>query len=206
MMHRRYLRVDVSHRTRGTKLTAVIFLTAFFTVTVAAACAQPVAPSAQPVVSPVVATATTQATMTASPTVPVIATPENPLRTVPITPTANTIGTSPVPTPQPVSAQPLTPTQVNAAPERYLGREITVAGTLQAEGQMPTPRFFLVGDDGARLAVDPWLPIEVMQSPRGGPGPDSMATVTGRRLLVHGTLEQRDTGLALVVSEATEKP
>ena len=100
----------------------------------------------------------------------------------------------------------LTPAQVNAAPDRYLGQEITVVGTLEAEGQMPIMRFFLAGDDGVRLEVDPWLPTEVVLSPTDRPAPPSMSSVTGLRLRLRGTLTERDTGLIFMVNEATEEP
>jgi hypothetical protein len=113
---------------------------------------------------------------------------------------------SPVPssgneTPQPSSVLPLH--DVVTDPDKYVGQQVTVEGVLEAEGQMPRLRFFLV-DGTDRLEISPWAPVEAVQSPQGGGKVKTMAYYAGLRLRLTGILEKGDAGPLLKVSVAEE--
>ncbi len=115
----------------------------------------------------------------------------------------------PTPAPQPTAGQMLH--DIVANPDKYVGRQVTVEGVLEAEGQMPRVRFFLAPDASAglrdgddRLEVSPWAPLETIQPPQGGIPVKSMVYYVGRRLRLTGVLERGSEGLLLKVSVVEE--
>ena len=83
---------------------------------------------------------------------------------------ATSPATSPLPTPEPPASQGQLLHEIAANPDKYVGRQVTVEGVLEAEGQMPQVRFFLrVGED--RLEVSAWAPLETFQPPQGTAAP-----------------------------------
>ncbi len=136
-----------------------------------------------------------------------------------VAPTPRSAATQPLPTatraPTPVVATTPAPTapasgagaptlqQVILAPDSFMGRELTLDGTLRAEGMMPNSRFYLTDESGGRLEVTAWLPLEVMQGPGGNVTvPASMATVIDKRLRAIGTLDRGPRGPLFKVTRA----
>jgi hypothetical protein len=87
----------------------------------------------------------------------------------------------------------------------YVGQQVAVEGTLEAEGQMPSLRFFL-SDGNDRLEVTSWAPLETIQPPQGQAQPKSMANYVNRRLRLTGILKRGSEGLLLEVAVAEELP
>jgi hypothetical protein len=82
-----------------------------------------------------------------------------------------------------------------------------VEGVLEVEGNPPRPRFFLRTEDGGRVEVMAWLPIEVMQPPSGQTVPPTMADWVGQKVKLRGEWVQSDTGWVLrVLSAEREAP
>lgn len=113
--------------------------------------------------------------------------------------------TSPVPTPTPASGEVQLLRDIVADPGQYEGKEVTVEGVLEEEGEMPRIRFFL-RDGKDRLETSSWVPLETIQPPQGGAAAKSMAYYVDKRLRLTGTLEKGIEGLMLQVSRAEELP
>lgn len=89
--------------------------------------------------------------------------------------------------------------------EKYVGKNITIEGILEAEGQGLSPRFFLRNDAGERVEVSPWAPLEVVQRPGGEVKVKTMLDFVGRRLRLTGTVEKAPSGsIILKVASAEE--
>ena len=86
----------------------------------------------------------------------------------------------------------------------YLGQEITIAGVLDAEGQLPRVTFYLRDSTSARLMVSAWAPLEVAKSPTGASGVKSMAGYVGKKLQLTGILDKNQDTLLLRVSRVVE--
>lgn len=107
------------------------------------------------------------------------------------------------PTPPPATALP----DIWSNPAAYLGQEVTVEGTLEAEGRGLDVRFFLRGPGEARLQVTPWAPLEVMHPPGGeGPRPRIMADYVGRTMRLSGVIARIGEDWLLQVEKAEEMP
>ena len=90
--------------------------------------------------------------------------------------------------------------------DKYMGKQVTIEGILEAEGQGLNVRFFLRADDGERLEVSPWAPLEVIQSPTGEvPQAKSMVSYVGLRLRLTGIVESATNGIILNVSLAEKQ-
>ena len=114
---------------------------------------------------------------------------------------------SPLSTPVPdvSGGPPPTLHDIAASPDMYVGQQVAVEGTLEAEGQMPSLRFFL-SDGNERLEVTSWAPLETIQPPQGQAQPKSMANYVNRRLRLTGILKRGSEGLLLEVAVAEELP
>lgn len=110
------------------------------------------------------------------------------------------------------SPSPPGPTQPGGAPIATAdpstpGPPLEVEGVLEVEGGLPSPRFFLRTEDGSRVEVMAWLPIEVMQPPIGQTAPPTMADWVGQKVKLRGEWVQSDTGLVFqVLSAERETP
>jgi hypothetical protein len=72
-----------------------------------------------------------------------------------------------------------------------LNQQVTLVGVLEFVGTnyFTDPRFVLVDDQGTRISVTPWLPLEVPPSMPGapaGPRPATMADFRGKRVSLTG--------------------
>jgi hypothetical protein len=94
--------------------------------------------------------------------------------------------------------------RILAEKDKYIGRQVTIDGKLEAEGQGLNVRFFLRADSGERLEVSSWAPLEVMHPPTGEAQLQSMASYVGRRWRLTGTVENAQDGIILNVSWAEE--
>ena len=83
----------------------------------------------------------------------------------------------------------------------YQGKQVTIEGKLEAEGQGLDVRFFLRADSGERLEVSPWAPLEVMHPQTGTAQVQSMASFVGWRLKLTGIIENGRDGVILNVSQ-----
>jgi hypothetical protein len=106
----------------------------------------------------------------------------------------------------------ITPPQTTASPSPTAtllpptpGTPFEVEGVLEAEGNLPAIRFFLRSEDGTRIEVMAWLPVEVIQSPTGQSAPPTMADWVGHKVELHGQWVQTETGLAFQVISAERK-
>ena len=110
---------------------------------------------------------------------------------------------SPAPSPSPASGL---MNSIFQEPQKYLGREVTLAGTLVAEGRGINARFFLRHDSGARLEVSAWTPLELPPPPpgMGRPRVKTMARNVGRRWRLTGHLREQGGKIILQVSSAEE--
>ncbi len=73
---------------------------------------------------------------------------------------------------------------------------------LEVEGSLPRLRFFVRTDDGGRIEVLPWLPVEVMQPPAGQSAPPTMADWLGQKIELRGSMVQTESGLVFQVISA----
>ncbi len=113
------------------------------------------------------------------------------------------VNVTPVPTSIGVTQPPPTATLSLATPTT----PFEVEGVLEAEGKLPDVRFFLRGDDGTRIEVIPWLPLEVVQPPNGQSAPPSMADWVGQRVRLRGQWLQTDRGpMFQVISAERAEP
>ncbi len=94
--------------------------------------------------------------------------------------------------------------QILSEPEMYLGKQITVEGILEAEGQMPSVRFFLRVSESERLEVSSWAPLEIMHPPSGKAKTKSMADYIGLRLRLTGIFQAGESGYILEVDTVDE--
>lgn len=117
------------------------------------------------------------------------------------------LGCGPAPQAEPtLQATPALP-DIWSNPAAYVGQEVTVEGTLEAEGQGLDVRFFLRGPGEARLQVTPWAPLEVMHPPdSGGPRPKTMLDYIGQRFRLTGPIAKAGEDLLLQVRQAEELP
>lgn len=106
----------------------------------------------------------------------------------------------------PISPSPGSMNKIFQEPEKYLDREVTVEGTLVAEGRGLAVTFFLRADSGERLQTDAWVPMEVYHPREGKGSAKSMAYYVGRRLLLTGRLQAQGGRIILQVSAAKELP
>ena len=105
------------------------------------------------------------------------------------------------------SATPAGATQPGSAPTATIlpatpGTPFKIEGVLEVEGSLPTLRFFLHNEDGARIEVLPWLPTEVMQPPAGQSAPPTMADWVGQKIELRGSMVQSESGLIFQVISA----
>jgi hypothetical protein len=93
-------------------------------------------------------------------------------------------------------------------PKQYLDREVTMEGTLMAEGRGFAVTFFLRHDSGARLEVNAWAPLEVPPPPpgKGRPPVKVMADYVGQRLRLTGRLRDQGGRIILQVASVAELP
>jgi hypothetical protein len=105
-------------------------------------------------------------------------------------------------TPPPTTSSP-SPTATLLPPTP--GTPFEVQGVLEAEGNLPGIRFFLRSEDGTRIEVMAWLPVEVIQSPTSQSAPPTMADWVGHKVELHGQWVQTETGLAFQVISAERK-
>jgi len=110
---------------------------------------------------------------------------------------------------QPTSASttPVVPTQAGVTPPATVipstpGSRIEVEGVLEVEGSLPSLRFYVLTDQGERLEVMPWLPVEVMHPPAGQTAPPTMADWVGQKVKLRGEWLPSDTGLVFQVLSA----
>jgi hypothetical protein len=82
------------------------------------------------------------------------------------------------------------------------GTPSEIEGVLEAEGNLPSLRFYVLTDQGERLNVLPWLPVEVMQPPAGQGAPPTMADWVGQKVKLRGSWVQSDSGLVFQVISA----
>ena len=116
-----------------------------------------------------------------------------------ITPPPTTSSTTAAGATQPGSAP--TATILPATP----GTPFKIEGVLEVEGSLPSLRFFLRTEDGARIEVLPWLPTEVMQPPAGQNAPPTMADWVGQKIELRGSMVQSESGLAFQVISAERR-
>ena len=114
------------------------------------------------------------------------------------------------PPPATSSPSPATPTQPGSTPTATVlpatpGTPFKVEGVLEVEGSLPSLRFFLRTEDGARIEVLPWLPTEVIQPPAGQSAPPTMADWVGQRIELRGSMVQSASGLAFQVISAERR-
>jgi hypothetical protein len=118
---------------------------------------------------------------------------------------APTVSAPPIAIPSaPVSSGVVDIGRILADANHYVGQEITIAGVLDAEGQLPRVSFYLRDPNNARLAVSAWAPLEVAKSPTGVSGAKSMAVYVGKNLRLTGILEKNQDTLLLRVSQVVE--
>ena len=118
------------------------------------------------------------------------------------------VGITPPPTTS--SPSPATPTQPGGAPTATVlpatpGTPFKIEGVLEVEGSLPSLRFFLRTEDGVRIEVLPWLPIEVIQPPAGQSAPPTMADWLGLKIELRGSMVQSESGLAFQVISAERR-
>ena len=82
------------------------------------------------------------------------------------------------------------------------GTPFELGGVLEVEGSLPRLRFFLRTEDGARIEVLPWLPVEAMHPPSGQPAPPTMADWVGQEVELRGSWVQSESGLVFQVTLA----
>jgi hypothetical protein len=82
------------------------------------------------------------------------------------------------------------------------GTPLKIEGVLEAEGSLPSLHFFLRTEDGVRIEVLPWLPIEVIQPPAGQSAPPTMADWVGQKIELRGSMVQSEYGLVFQVISA----
>lgn len=108
------------------------------------------------------------------------------------------------------SPSPATPTQSGGAPTATVpastpGPPVEIEGVLEVEGSLPSLRFFLRTEDGARIEVLPWLPTEVIQPPNGQSAPPTMADWLGQKIELRGSMVQSGSGLVFLVISAERR-
>jgi hypothetical protein len=110
------------------------------------------------------------------------------------------------PPPGVASPSPAGPTQPGAdatmTPAPTPGTPFEVEGMLEVEGNLPNLHFFLRTEEGSRLEVMAWLPVEVMQPPSGQSAPPTMADWVGHKVKLHGQWAQTESGLVFQVISA----
>ncbi|GAB4480588.1 MAG: hypothetical protein OHK0031_01860 [Anaerolineales bacterium] len=94
--------------------------------------------------------------------------------------------------------------KILAEPQSFSGQQVTLEGTLEAEGQGLKVEFFLRAESGARLKVTPWAPLEVMRPPQGKSPARSMSFYVGRSLRLTGVIQSQAADVFLQVSSAEE--
>jgi len=82
------------------------------------------------------------------------------------------------------------------------GEPFELEGVLEVEGSLPRLHFFLFTEDGARIEVLPWLPVEAMHPPSGQPAPPTMADWVGQKVELRGSWVQSESGLVFQVTLA----
>jgi hypothetical protein len=82
------------------------------------------------------------------------------------------------------------------------GTPTEIEGVLEVEGSLPSLHFYVLTDQGERLEVLPWLPVEVMQPPVGQSAPPTMADWVGQKVKLRGVWVQSESGLAFQVISA----
>ena len=109
-----------------------------------------------------------------------------------------------VPSPAPAEQPSQMIKRILAEKDKYMGRQVTIEGKLEAEGQGLNVRFFLRADGGERLEVSSWAPLEVLHPPTGEAQAKSMVSYVGLRLRLTGIVESAMDGIILNVSLAEE--